>query len=360
MGKTGNRKPKRINEVMETELMEDAGSTVGRKEAVTGTSKGKLCRDSIRSGGEGKRGGEGERKQEKEPDKEKKPKEEKIPGSCRNIRLSFQRTVQILSAAIFNGYVAGFAQGKIFTGKAKGLCVPVLNCYSCPGALGACPIGALQTALGAGHHIPFYVLGFMLLFGVVLGRVVCGLLCPFGLVQDLLHKIPLPKYSVPKKIDRPARYLKYFVLLFLVILLPAFLVDDTGVTPPLFCKYICPAGTLEGGLFHMAANAVLRGLAGILFYWKLILLIVVVLASTMIPRPFCRYLCPLGAFYSLFRRFAFFSMHLEETKCIGCKKCEGACPMAVEVTKNINSAECIRCGKCREVCPTGAITYRKK
>ncbi len=72
----------------------------------------------------------------------------------------------------------------------------------------------------------------------------------------------------------------------------------------------------------MAANAVLRGLAGILFYWKLLLLIVVVLASTMIPRPFCRYLCPLGAFYSLFRRFAFFSMHLEETKCIGCKKCE--------------------------------------
>lgn len=285
-------------------------------------------------------------------------KEKKKPGSFFKIRLSFRRSIQLISAALFNGYVAGFAKGKIFTGGAKGFCVPVLNCYSCPGALGACPIGALQTSLGRGHTIPFYVLGLMMLFGVVLGRVVCGLLCPFGLVQDLLHKIPLPKYKVPAKIDRPARYIKYLILIFMVILLPAFLVDDTGVGSPFFCKYICPAGTLEGGLFHMAANAALRGLAGILFHFKLFVLVVIVLASIVIPRPFCRYLCPLGAFYSLFQRFAFFTMDFEEKKCVGCKKCEHSCPMAVEVTKNINSTECIRCGKCRDVCPTGAISYR--
>lgn len=271
--------------------------------------------------------------------------------------VSFQRVVQIISAVLVNGYIAGFQKGKIFTGGTKAVCVPVLNCYSCPGALGACPIGSLQAAVGGvKRHFPFYVLGLLMLFGIVLGRVVCGLLCPFGLVQDLLHKIPLPKLNVPKKIDRPARSIKYIVLLVLVIGLPAFAVTKTGVMPPYFCKYVCPAGTLGGGIPLLIADPALRKLTGALFHWKLLVLAVVVVASMLIHRPFCRYLCPLGAFYSLFNRFSFFRMRLDEKKCIGCKKCENSCPMAVEVTKNINSLECIRCGRCKSVCPTGAIT----
>ena len=235
--------------------------------------------------------------------------------------------------------------------------MPVLNCYSCPGALGACPIGALQAALGGmKRHFPFYVLGMLMLFGVVLGRVVCGLLCPFGLVQDLLHKIPFPKAEVPRRIDRPARYVKYVVLLVLVVLLPAFALTDTGVRPPYFCQYVCPAGTLEGGIPLMLADPMLRGLAGTLFQWKVLVLLGVVLLSLCVHRPFCRYLCPLGAFYSLFNRFSFFQMRLDESRCVGCGRCERICPMAVEVTRDINSPECIRCGKCRSVCPTGAIS----
>lgn len=115
-------------------------------------------------------------------------------------RISFQRVVQLMAAALFNGYAIGFAKGKIFTGKSKSFCVPVLNCYSCPGALGACPIGSLQAAIGGKHHFPFYVLGLLMLFGIVLGRLICGLLCPFGLVQDLLYKVPVPKLKVPKKL----------------------------------------------------------------------------------------------------------------------------------------------------------------
>lgn len=272
-------------------------------------------------------------------------------------RISFQRTVQLISAVLVNGYIIGFGKGKIFTGGTKAVCVPVLNCYSCPGALGACPIGSLQSSLGGmNRHFPFYVLGLLMLFGVILGRLVCGLLCPFGLVQDLLHKVPVPKLKVPSRIDRPARYLKYAVLLVLVIGLPAFVVTETGVTSPYFCKYVCPAGTLGGGIPLLLSNPSLRGLAGALFSWKAFVLAVIVAASMFINRPFCRYLCPLGAFYSLFNRFSFFQMHLDEGKCVGCKKCEHSCPMEVEVTKNINSVECIRCGKCKSVCPTGAIT----
>ena len=272
-------------------------------------------------------------------------------------RISFQRKVQLLSAVFFNGYAAGFVRGKLFTGKSKALCVPVLNCYSCPGALGACPIGSLQAALGgSGRHVPFYVLGFLMLFGIVLGRLVCGLLCPFGLVQDLLHKIPVPKWRVPGRIDRPARYLKYVVFLVLVIALPVFAVTKSGVNPPYFCKFLCPAGTLGGGFPQMIANPMLRELAGFLFQWKVVVLAGILIFSMFVHRPFCRYLCPLGAFYSVFNRFSFYQMRLDGEKCVGCRACERACPMGVEVTKNVNSPECIRCGKCRSVCPTGAVS----
>lgn len=295
--------------------------------------------------------------------------------------ISMQRVIQLTAAVLFNGYLVGFQKGRIYTGNSKAICVPVLNCYSCPGALGACPIGALQTILGGRHRrIPFYVLGMLMLFGVLLGRAVCGLLCPFGLVQDLLYQIRRFPYwlwrrlgqaderkrenqgtnsenrrIIWKKLDFYARYFKYAILFVMVILLPAFAISKTGVNPPYFCQYICPAGTLEGGIPGLLMNPGLRAAAGLLWNWKLCILLVIVVASVLIHRPFCRYLCPLGAFYSLFNRFSFFQMKLDQSKCIGCKACERVCPMAVEVTKNINSPECIRCGACKAGCPTKAI-----
>ncbi len=119
--------------------------------------------------------------------------------------------------------------------------MPVLNCYSCPGALGACPIGAMQAVAGGRHKFSFYVLGLLALFGTVLGRLICG------------------------------------------------------------------------------------------------------------------FLCPLGAFYALFNRFALYQMDVDKHKCIGCGKCEAVCPMAVKVTEQINCGECIRCGKCKAICPVEAI-----
>lgn len=272
-------------------------------------------------------------------------------------RRSPRTWIQLGFAALFNGYAAGFAKGTIFTGATKYACVPVLNCYSCPGALGSCPIGSLQAVIGgAKHQFSFYVLGTIMLFGIVLGRLVCGFLCPFGLVQDLLHKIPVRKWRVPKRVDKPMRFLKYVVLLVMVILLPMFATNALGTAPPFFCKYICPAGTLEGGIPQLLMNEKLRALAGWLFSWKALLLLGVLLLSVKIGRPFCRYLCPLGALYSLFNRFSLVRMNLDVHKCVGCHACERTCPMQVDVTKQINSAECIRCGKCKEVCPTGAIS----
>ena len=100
----------------------------------------------------------------------------------------------IVFGLLHNAYIKGFIDGKIYTGNAKNACVPGFNCYSCPGAVGACPLGALQNALAfAGHRAGWYVLGILLLFGVILGRTICGWLCTMGVNQELLHGIPTPK-----------------------------------------------------------------------------------------------------------------------------------------------------------------------
>lgn len=260
-------------------------------------------------------------------------------------------TIQLITAVILNGYAAGFAGGKIYTGGMKKVCVPVLNCYSCPGAVGSCPIGALQTMLGSHGRVPFYVLGTLMLFGILLGRAVCGFLCPFGLLQDLLGKIPVKKLRVPRKIDHPARYVKYIVLL-LLILLPVMM----KAGEPVFCKYLCPAGTLEAGLPLMIADPELRVLRGALFHWKITLLVLVLVLTVFIPRCFCRYLCPLGAFYSFFQHFSFYQMEIREDRCVGCRQCDEACPMALDVTKEIQSRECIGCGRCKAACPEQAVS----
>ncbi len=265
--------------------------------------------------------------------------------------------IQWAWALLTNGNLAGFLQGKIYTGKLKQLCVPGLNCYSCPGSLGSCPIGSLQAVLGSSRFkISFYLLGFFLLVGTVLGRVVCGFLCPFGLVQELLHKIPFFKKIRTFRLDKPLRLLKYGILLVFVILLPLFVVDAAGSGSPWFCKLICPAGTLEGGLPLVLSNAPLREVIGFLFHWKVAILIVTVVLSILIFRPFCKYICPLGAIYALFNRVSVYRYQVSVEKCVGCGKCEQVCPMQVNPHLEANHPECIRCGACKVACKFGAIT----
>ncbi|MGN0664266.1 MAG: 4Fe-4S binding protein [Negativibacillus sp.] len=258
--------------------------------------------------------------------------------------------------ALTNGYAAGFLQGKIYRGRSKAVCVPGLNCYSCPGALGACPIGALQSVLGSsGFRISCYVFGFLLLFGTLMGRLVCGWLCPFGWIQDLLYKIPLfhKKKNLPG--HKGLRWLRFGILLVFVILLPSLAVGVTGMGEPWFCKYICPSGTLFGGLPLTAVNEGLRAACGFLFQWKVFLLLAVLVLSIKYSRPFCKYICPLGAVYGCFNPISLYRLQVDSQKCIRCGKCQRACGADIPVWEQPNSIDCIRCGDCKAVCPTGAI-----
>lgn len=267
-----------------------------------------------------------------------------------------RRVAQLFSALIYNANLSGFFQGKIYQGAAKGVCVPGLNCYSCPGAVGACPLGSLQAAIGSpAKKFPFYVLGTLLLFGTLLGRMVCGFLCPFGLVQELLYKIPTKKLK-KSRATRALSWLKYAVLAVFVVGLPLWYLAKNGVGTPAFCKFLCPAGTLEGGIPLAAADARLRASLGALFNWKLAVLLAVGILSVFLFRPFCRFLCPLGAIYSFFNRVAVFGVRVQEDRCTHCGRCVRFCKLDV---RSINDRECIRCGECVKVCPVGAVSMRR-
>ncbi|WP_459253862.1 4Fe-4S binding protein [Haloimpatiens myeolchijeotgali] len=266
-----------------------------------------------------------------------------------------RKLVQIITALGTNGYLKGFFNGKIYRGSTKKICVPGLNCYSCPGSLGSCPIGSLQAVIGSlKYKFSFYVVGFLILTGATLGRFVCGWLCPFGLIQELLNKIPSPKLKVSPKLQN-LKYLKYIILVVFVILLPMFWVDDMGLSSPTFCKYICPAGTLEGGIPLTLLNPSLRSAIGFLFKWKVILLIITIVLSILIFRPFCRFICPLGAIYSFFNPISIYRFKIDTNKCTKCGACKVQCKLDINVYKNPNSLECIRCGECISACPQHAI-----
>ena len=272
--------------------------------------------------------------------------------------------VQLLFLAVTNGYLYGFATGRIYTGPTKTLCVPGLNCYSCPGALGSCPIGSLQAVLASrNYRFSFYVVGFLMLFGSVFGRFICGWLCPFGLVQDLLYRIPIP--APFKKLDFQTKESSRS--------------SDTGLgeipDPRRLCGhssahcrgyhrsrfpvvlqiYLSKRNTRRRNPAFIRPNEPLRQAAGFLFQWKFAILVFLLILSVLIYRPFCKYICPLGAVYSLFNPIALYRYQVRKDSCIKCGKCQKACGMDIRVWETPNNPECIRCGNCVKACPTGAL-----
>lgn len=272
-----------------------------------------------------------------------------------------RKWIQALSALVVNGYWLFPFTRSIYQGPLKAVCSPGLNCYSCPASTTYCPIGAIQQLM-AGirfslennlYYVSWYVVGSMGMMGSIFGRMICGWLCPFGFFQELLHKIPSKKFNIPP----PLKYVKYAVLLFMVVLLPAFAVDEWGAGVVWFCKYLCPAGTLEAGLPMLALRPDYREIIGLLFYSKLTLLIFFIIWAVLASRPFCRTTCPLGAFYALFSRVQLVKLRLIESNCTQCGACHQVCPMGVKFNESPEDMECISCLACmNKACRYEAIT----
>lgn len=282
--------------------------------------------------------------------------------------IRFKLLVQLLFAFLMNSDIAVifrmFVERRALISQSplKRYCVPGLNCYSCPSAVGACPIGSLQfwfndltMKLKFKERINaagLYIIGFLFLCGSLCGRLFCGWLCPFGLLQDLLAKVTKRNIALP----RILRLMRYLSLVIFVVVLPLFIMD-IRYSAPWFCKMICPAGTLTAGLPLLLADEGLREGIGIYTYIKGAILLILLFSFFVSRRSFCKTLCPLGALWGLFNRFSLFKLRIDRESCTNCKKCERICAMNIRVLKNPNSSECIRCLECLKGCPVSSISF---
>jgi len=238
----------------------------------------------------------------------------------------------------------------------KWLCNPVLSCHSCVLSWFACPIGVFVHF--SGYHIfPLLPVGMVLLAGVFIGRLLCGWVCPFGLLQDLLHKIPSVKISLPHW----TIYTKY-ALLFLVVILTPYLWGESTLYS--FCR-LCPAGTLQASIPAMIASGFSTFPTATIVRWGVLLAILALAVVSL--RSFCKVLCPLGAILAPLNYLSFWAIKAPPETCLECKTCDAACSMDIQPSVRISrkipanrDPECIVCHECQTACIHGSKPGAKK
>jgi len=261
-----------------------------------------------------------------------------------NIKLlnTLRRATQFAWLLLCNSFLSVFFRHKIYTGPLKCSCVPFLYCHACPSATFSCPMGTLQHYVAI-RKIPFFLAGHMSLIGLMIGRTTCGWFCPFGLIQDLLARLS------PKKFELPRFFAKfpYLVLAVLVLFLPY-------LTGEHWYSKLCPFGTIVAGIPWVTWNpinpetnehTVAPGSVGILFAIKMMILVGFLGLFTVVKRPFCRYVCPMGLFFSWFNGLSLVQLRVSEN-CTHCGACKKSCPVDLKVYEEPNSPACIRCLNC--------------
>ncbi len=218
-----------------------------------------------------------------------------------------------------------------------GICGPVFHCYSCPLATFACPIGVIAN-FSALHLFPFMAVGTLLLVGATFGTLVCGWACPFGLLQDLVGRIPTPKVRLPGWLGLS----RYAVLLGLVLLIPYHYSEDHWA----FVCRLCPAGAVEASVpVSVQQSAVAQKIV-----WpslnKSIILGVFVVAMLFSWRPWCTLFCPLGAIFSLCNYVSLLFVRFQPGRCNDCELCRDLCKYRGPAERRGSDLRCIRCLEC--------------
>lgn len=222
-----------------------------------------------------------------------------------------------------------------------------MNCYACPGAIFACPIGTLQH-FAVIQQVPLYTLGVLGLVGALVGRLACGWLCPFGWLQDVMYGLRTRLHWPSWRVSDRLGWLRYGFLIVLVGLVPLLTQE------PWFSK-LCPVGTLEASIPLLLTQAQLRAQVGGLFVLKLAILLGFLIWMSASKRPFCRFVCPLGAIWSPFNRASTLRLAVDEASCTQCDACRQVCPVDICVHEDPNSTRCVRCMECVKSCPQSAI-----
>ena len=259
-----------------------------------------------------------------------------------------QRLAQTISLVVLNSNLRG--------AETYGFCLPVMHCNACPLSWTLCPIYKLSELVQ--FHEPLISMEWIIIAAIfticaLVGRLFCGWICPAGFVQDLLYKIPSPKFNLP----RWTQWMKYGFL-FITVLAVAYFAGKE--VPGFFCGY-CPTATIESVIPAMLFSPEYNiGPAG---YWRFLVLVLIIILAVGNNRNFCKIICPIGAMVAITNKFSLFSMKLSADKCIHCHKCDKSCPMNVPVEncattgkKVSRDRECIECLSCEGVCPTTAIT----
>lgn len=242
---------------------------------------------------------------------------------------------------------------------------PFLNCQACEMATGACPIGYLQNLL-TWAVMPYYLLGLLVLFGISLGKSICGWLCPFGFLSDLVDRFSLHRWTVPRRLG----YLRYWILV-LVVVAP-FLYVQAGIRDRnFFCSTLCASGKILGLAPYYLTTATPSFLPiagwlgdplgrGFVVTLQVALTLVLLIAMLLISgRIFCRVLCPLGGFWGLFHAVSFVRVTHRTSRCTRCGGCEKVCPMGVsrEFGDFLDRTSCMMCGRCIIACRSGSRAF---
>lgn len=259
-----------------------------------------------------------------------------------------RRYVQAISFLLMNSF---------FLQALKAVPCLGLNCYACPGAIFACPIGTLQHFVAI-RQFPFYTLGVLTLAGTLVGRLACGWLCSFGWFQELMHGFAERlRFAGTRqaRLDHSGQrisgrwhWLPYGFLIVLVGIVP-FLTRE-----PWFSK-LCPAGTIEAAIPWILLDSGLRAQIGWLFAVKIAILLGFLFWMLQSKRPFCRFVCPLGAIWSPFNRLSWLHLTVDTASCSQCEACRAVCPVDIRIYEDTGSTRCVRCMECVRACPEGAI-----
>lgn len=214
------------------------------------------------------------------------------------------------------------------------------------------PFGGIETVLkylASGELIKkimpanIVLLVAIVVLGIVLSRFFCGWICAFGALQGafgwLGKKLFKRRFTVPPKVDRVLRWLKYPILVAIVYF--------TWTTGTLIIRPYDPLaayGHLSAGLAAVWAE----------FSVGFVLLVLTLGLSMFYERAFCKYVCPMGAVNAILGRIPLFRIKRESKTCISCSKCDHVCPMNIEVSTadKVTSPECIGCLECVTACPT--------